>query len=204
MLYVLPALLIGLTLHEYAHAMVAYRLGDPTARNLGRLTINPVKHLDPLGAIFLLIFNFGWAKPVPVNPFHFKGDRQKGMLWVSLAGPATNLLIAISTAVLWRLTEPQGFIAVNILLQVFYINLVLAVFNFIPVPPLDGSKILGGLLPQRFTHMIYNVERYGIVILLLLSLTGILGGVLFPLVRMVGVAIAGIFGVESLRQILLY
>ncbi|MHB9095738.1 MAG: site-2 protease family protein [Eubacteriales bacterium] len=198
----LPALLIGLTFHEYAHGYVAYKLGDPTAKNLGRLTINPLKHLDPLGAIFLLIFHFGWAKPVPVNPFHFRGDRQKGMLWVSLAGPATNIIIAIITAVIWKLIEPTGPIIVPILVYIFYINLILAVFNIIPVPPLDGSKILAGLLPSKYSHVIYNIEKYGYVVLILLMLTGIVGRILIPAVQLIGVAITGLIGVESLQGIL--
>ncbi len=182
MIYILPALLLGLTLHEFAHAWVAHRLGDPTARNLGRLTINPLKHLDPLGTIFLLFFHFGWAKPVPVNPFHFRGDRQRGMLWVSLAGPVTNLLIAVVTVFLWRIMMPQGEAIQRILYLIISINIVLAVFNIIPVPPLDGSKILAGLLPRRYSHIVYNLEKYGFVILILMMVFGVIGAVLMPIV----------------------
>lgn len=198
----LPALLIGLTLHEYAHALVAYKLGDPTAKNLGRLTLNPVKHLDPLGAIFLLVFRFGWAKPVPVNPFHFKGDRQKGMLWVSLAGPGSNIVIAIVTALVWKLLEPTGEIITPVLFYIFYINLILAVFNFIPVPPLDGSKILAGVLPRKYSHVIFNLEKYGYIVLIFLMLFGIVGRILIPVVLFIGVTITGLLGVESLQMYL--
>jgi len=197
-LLTLPALLLGLTLHEYAHALVAYRLGDPTAKNLGRLTLNPIKHLDPLGTLFLVIFKFGWAKPVPVNPFHFRGDRQRGMLWVSLAGPGTNFLLAVVTALIWRIIEPQGLILGSILLNIFFINLILAVFNFIPVPPLDGSKILAGVLPRRYSHVIYNLEKYGYIILVFLMLFGIIGRILMPAVRLVAVAITTLLGADSL------
>lgn len=203
-LYSLPALIIGLTLHEFAHGYVAYRLGDPTAKNMGRLTLNPIKHLDPLGAIFLVIFKIGWAKPVPVNPFHFRGDRKKGMLWVSLAGPATNLLIAVATAVAWKLVEPRGETLVMVLFDIFYINLILAVFNIIPVPPLDGSKILAGLLPGRYSHVIYNIERYGYIVLVLLMLLGVIRAVLVPVVYLIGTGITALLGVESLRVILMY
>lgn len=198
MLYIIPALLIGLTLHEVAHGWVANKLGDPTAKNLGRLTLNPLKHLDPLGAFFLLIFQFGWAKPVPVNPFYFKGDRKKGMLLVSLAGPVTNLIIAVITAIIWKFIEPQGYIVTGIVYFIFHINLVLAVFNFLPVPPLDGSKIFAGLLPSKYSEVIYNIERYGIAILLFLSLTGIVGRVLIPAVDLLGKLITTVVGVQTI------
>lgn len=198
----LPALLIGLTLHEFAHGYVAFRLGDPTAKNMGRLTLNPIKHLDPLGAIFLLIFHFGWAKPVPVNPMYFKGDRKKGMLWVALAGPVTNILIAILTAIVWKVVEPRDWIMLGILANIFYINLILAVFNIIPVPPLDGSKILAGMLPSKYGYVIYNIEKYGYMVLILLMITGIINRILIPLVQLVGLAITGLLGVNSLQAIL--
>lgn len=197
-LFTIPALLIGLTLHEVAHGWVAYKLGDPTAKNQGRLSLNPLKHLDPLGAFFLLIFQFGWAKPVPVNPFYFKGDRKKGMLWVSLAGPVSNLIIAVLTALIWKFIEPQGYIITGIVFFVFRINLVLAVFNFLPVPPLDGSKIFAGLLPSRYTEVIYNIERYGIAILLFLSLTGIVGKIMIPAVDLLGKLITTVIGVQTI------
>ena len=198
-LMTIPALLVGLTFHEYAHALVAYKLGDPTAKNLGRLTLNPIKHLDPLGTIFLLVFRFGWAKPVPVNPFHFKGDRQKGMLWVSLAGPGSNLVMAVITAIIWKLIEPQNPIVSAVLLNIFFINLILAVFNIIPVPPLDGSKILAGVLPRSYSHVIYNLEKYGYVVLLLLMLFGIVNRILMPVVQLLAALITGVLGVESLQ-----
>ncbi len=198
MMYSIPALLIGLTLHEVAHGYVAWKLGDPTAKNLGRLSLNPLKHLEWLGALFLLVFGFGWAKPVPVNPLYFKGDRKKGMLWVSLAGPATNLIIAILTVLVWNFTTPQNEGIALIIGKIFIINVVLAVFNFLPVPPLDGSKILAGVLPSRFMPMILNLERYGFAILILLSLTGVLGMILGPLMRILVFTITGLFGAESI------
>ena len=194
-LFVLPALLIGLTLHEGAHALVAYRLGDPTAKNLGRLTLNPLKHLDPLGAFFLAIFGFGWAKPVPINPMHFRGNRQRGILWVSLAGPGTNMVVAIVTAVIWKIIGYQGEIINTIIQYIIHINIVLAVFNFIPVPPLDGSKILAGLLPPKYSHIIFNLEKYGFVILLILVFTGFIGNVLDPAVVFIRELILGLVGI---------
>lgn len=199
MMYTLPALLVGLTLHEFAHGYIAWKLGDPTAKNLGRLTLNPLKHLEFVGALFLLVFGFGWAKPVPVNPMYFKGDRKKGMLWVSLAGPATNFLIAIVTALIWKVYPPQNDSLALTLGMIFRINLVLAVFNFLPIPPLDGSKILAGILPTRYMPFIYNMERYGFAILILLSLTGILSGILGPGISLAGSAITTLLGVQDLQ-----
>jgi Zn-dependent protease len=187
----IPAILIALTFHEYMHGRVAYALGDPTPKNQGRLTLNPIKHLDPLGSLLLLLVGFGWAKPVEVNPFHFKGDRGKGMLWVSLAGPGTNLVLAVLAAAAWRLTGGSGTIMSFFFQYLFQINVVLAVFNLLPVPPLDGSKILAGLLPLKYRHVIYNIERFGTVILLLLVITGFIGVILRPLVRTVMQGIDG-------------
>lgn len=201
MLLTLPALLVGLTLHEFAHGFVAYLLGDPTAKNMGRLTLNPIRHLDPLGALFLLVFHFGWAKPVPVNPMYFKGDRQRGMLLVSLAGPLTNLIIAAATAVAWKIIEPRDSIMLSIIFYIFSINIILAVFNIIPVPPLDGSKILAGLLPRKYMYVIFNIEKYGYIILIILMFTGITGMILTPIAKLVGIGISSLFGVESLKTI---
>ncbi|OAT86448.1 site-2 protease family protein [Desulfotomaculum copahuensis] len=183
----LPGIVLGLTLHELAHGWTAYRMGDHTARDQGRLTLNPAAHVDIIGLILLFVAGFGWAKPVPVNPFNFRGDRRRGMMLVSLAGPATNLLLAVLGAVLlglggWKL--PYGQEILSALIQ---INVVLAIFNLIPVPPLDGSKILAGLLPgsQRW---IYGLEQYGTIVLLFLLFTGVIGRVLgwiiFPVYRL--------------------
>lgn len=170
-----PPILMALTLHEYAHAYVAYRLGDKTAMYEGRLTANPLKHLDPLGTLLLFIAGFGWAKPVPVNPWEFV-DPKRGMMLVSLAGPGTNLFLALVGAILFGLFTPSGdlFFMLNYFI---YINVLLAVFNILPIPPLDGSKILAGILPGR-QPWLYQLERYGTPILFLLIFFGILNPVL--------------------------
>lgn len=191
LLLLLPAIIIGLTFHEFAHGWVANYLGDPTAKNEGRLTLNPLPHIDPVGFLMLLLFRFGWAKPVPVNPFYFRGDRARGMLLVSLAGPAANLVVAFVTAMLLRLGVHNliPFPYVEILLYLtIKINVVLAIFNLLPIPPLDGSKILASLFPRQ-TGFIHGMETYGMVILLLLLLTGVLGKVLWPAVN----SVSGIF-----------
>ncbi|UQN06438.1 site-2 protease family protein [Deinococcus sp. QL22] len=138
------ALVLSLTIHEFAHAYVADRLGDPTPRRFGRVTLNPGKHLDPLGTLLLLVAGFGFAKPVPINPANLG---RWGTLWVSAAGPISNLIIAFVAAVLLRVL-PQNDLTFQVLLTVLGINVVLAVFNLIPIPLLDGSRILGALVPS--------------------------------------------------------
>ncbi|WP_027363408.1 site-2 protease family protein [Desulfotruncus alcoholivorax] len=184
-LLLLPAILIGLTVHEYAHGLAADRLGDHTARYQGRLTLNPLAHIDPVGFLMLLLFKFGWAKPVPVNPYNLRGDPSRGMLLVALAGPASNLLLAFLTAILLGtgLTKYNVYFH-YIALYSLQINVVLAIFNLIPVPPLDGSKILAGLLPGQ-SRFIYGMETYGTIILLLLMFTGVFGRILWPLVSLI-------------------
>lgn len=174
----LPAIIIGLTLHELAHGYVAYRLGDSTAARQGRLTINPVAHIDPIGFIALFLVGFGWAKPVPVNPYNMR-DPQRGMLLVALAGPATNMVIAIVTAILLGLGIAALFpYGQDIVVRIIYINIVLAVFNLLPIPPLDGSKILAGLLPPSQANIIHALDNYGFIILLLLLFTGVISKIL--------------------------
>jgi Zn-dependent protease len=181
LLYLLPILLISLTVHELAHGWIAYRLGDPTAKSRGRLTINPLKHLDPLGTAMFVVtyllsgFVFGWAKPIPVSPYYFK-NRQRGMAVVGAAGPACNFLMAVLFGVILRFTYPllaadPGRIdraIFDILFMFVQINIVLGVFNLIPIPPLDGSRVLGGFLPRGAYQKWVAVDRYGILILLVL------------------------------------
>lgn len=151
----LPAILIGLTFHEYAHGKVAYILGDDTAYQQGRLTLNPLPHIDWLGFLMLVFFKFGWAKPVQVNPLNFRKDisYKQGMALVSLAGPAMNIFIALVGMFLYRyLSVYMELVWMQYVLAgltpLIWINLILAAFNLIPLPPLDGSKILAGLLPE--------------------------------------------------------
>jgi Zn-dependent protease len=189
LLYRIPALLIALTLHELAHGYVAYRLGDPTAKNHGRLTLNPLAHLDPLGTLALLFVGFGWARPVPVNPHYLRGDRHRGMFLVGLAGPATNFLLAFIflyifaafPALLARPHIPQ------IIYTTFIINVYLGVFNLLPIPPLDGSRVLSYFLSPRARYSYNQWEQYGPLLLMLLIFLpiGFLQRVLVPLANMV-------------------
>lgn len=177
----LPAVIIALTFHEYAHGRTADWLGDPTPRYQGRLTLNPLAHLDPLGFILLLIAHFGWAKPVQVNPLNFRGDRYRGMVLVSLAGPGMNLLVAFTAMLITAITVPAGTTGYlpEIMNGVVIINIYLALFNLIPVPPLDGSQVLAGLV--RNDDLVYSLQRYGYIILLVLIFSGLVGMVLGPL-----------------------
>ncbi len=188
-----PPILLALTVHECAHAWVADRLGDPTARMLGRITLNPIKHLDPIGALALFLTGmFGWAKPVPINPGNFK-DPARDTLWVSIAGPATNLFLAAVFALIYRLfmvgevplstggVDIYGPLFIMVELSIV-LNIGLAVFNMIPVPPLDGSKVLQGLLPPDKAIQYARLEPYGFLILILLIFTGILHKVISPVI----------------------
>lgn len=164
------ALLIAAPLHEAAHAYAADRLGDPTPRRLGRLTLNPLAHLDPLGTILLLIFGFGWAKPVPIDPGNFP-DWRRGLIVVAAAGPLANVILALFFGLPFKLGLLQPLAAGpvgELLFTLVAINAVLAVFNLLPVPPLDGSKILIGLLPGPLGIAYARLQAYGVLILILL------------------------------------
>ena len=169
-----PGILAALTVHEFAHGWVAFKLGDNTARDHGRLTLNPLAHLDPVGTIMLFLFHFGWAKPVPVNPYNFRGDirdMRRGMIWVSLAGPGSNVIFAAVLGLIFRIALATGTINFGdtaYLMFTFgiFINLMLAFFNLIPIPPLDGSKIVEGFLPTRYLPAWQRFERMGFFVLI--------------------------------------
>ncbi|QDR80766.1 site-2 protease family protein [Sporomusa termitida] len=185
MIFRIPALLIALTVHEYAHARTAVALGDPTPRFMGRLTLNPIAHLDPIGLLMLWLFKFGWAKPVPINPSHFKDYRQ-GMVMVSLAGPVSNMILALITAFVIGILAKLQLLSgdwVKILWLTYTYNIILAVFNLLPIPPLDGSKVLSSLLPGRQGHIFDQLEQYGPFILMALVYIGVIGVIIDPLAR---------------------
>ena len=190
--------LLGIILHEVAHGWAALRCGDPTARMLGRLTLNPLPHIDPVGTamfVFTALFSpfvFGWAKPVPINPRYFR-DYRKSMLFVSAAGPLTNMLLAVIFAVCLRLLlfAPADFLLQtstgSFLLQMFQTgiaaNFALAWINLVPIPPLDGGRILETLLPGQIAIQFQRVERYGFLLLVILLASGVLGSILMPLLQ---------------------
>lgn len=183
MIFRIPALLVAITVHEYAHGKMADHLGDPTARYAGRLTLNPIAHLDPIGLLMLWIFRFGWAKPVPINPFYFRNRRQ-GLILVAGAGPAANVLTAFLVLVVLKLWPGAGVVVSQFLHLTYLYNLYLAVFNLIPVPPLDGSKILKGILAGTQAHTFSQLETYGPILLVLLLYLGVIGQILLPLVSL--------------------
>jgi len=164
----LPLLLVSLVIHELAHGWVAWKLGDPTAKQHGRLTLNPVRHLDVWGSIMLVVtflgsggtFFFGWAKPVPISPWHFK-DPQRGMMLVGLAGPVANVALALVAAGLVWLTYPWSPFVAQALALAFVLNVVLGALNLVPIPPLDGSRVVGGLLPRDLYLRWAALDRYG-------------------------------------------
>jgi Zn-dependent protease len=195
----LPPLLLALTLHELAHGYVALRFGDETARWAGRLTFNPIKHMDPLGTFFILFGMItrapiiGWAKPVPVNPHNLRRPHTD-MIWVALAGPATNLVLATASAfglrwfpdLRWFADSP---LALSIAVPVYqmlraslWINVGLAIFNLLPIPPLDGARVLNGVLPRRQAITFSQLEPYGFIILLVLFMSGAIQQVIYPLI----------------------
>jgi Zn-dependent protease len=165
MLIAIP-LLYSIIIHELAHGWVAYKMGDSTAKWLGRLSLNPIRHLDPIGTLMLFVFGFGWAKPVPVN-FENLRDERKGLIFVSAAGIVANIILAFLSILLLRVFAPSPFSIVSDLLKSFaQINIMLASFNLIPVPPLDGSKILMGFVSRRFQYTLASIEPYGMFIII--------------------------------------
>lgn len=175
-----PVFLLAISFHEYAHALTAVRLGDPTPRYQGRLTLNFTSHVSLLGTLMLLIVGIGWAKPVQINARNLQ-DPARDMVWISLAGPAANVVLAVIFAALARITRPilpMTVIGQSISAMLYigvYLNLLLAVFNIIPVPPLDGSKIASALLPYRVTQALASLERWGFLIIYVLLRYGGLG-----------------------------
>lgn len=162
------AFIIALTIHEFSHAYVADKLGDPTPRSYGRLTLNPLAHLDPLGTLAIIFIGFGWAKPVPFDPYNLRNPKQDSLL-ISLAGPASNLILAIILSLVIKIIPPT--IIGDILLYIMMGNIGIAIFNIIPVFPLDGEKILTGLLPDSLATEFQNIMRqYGTIILVLMLL----------------------------------
>lgn len=180
LIYIIPAM-VCVTIHETCHGLAAYKLGDPTAKNAGRLSLNPIRHVDFVGLIMLVVFHFGWAKPVPVDAGNFK-DPKKGMAVTALAGPASNVLLAVVLLALYGLLYvpllhlgAAGLFVLRLVLTTAYLSTALAIFNIIPISPLDGSKVLYSFIPDHAYFTLMRYERYGMILLMVLVATGVLG-----------------------------
>lgn len=202
-IYALPVI-FAITVHEAAHGYIARYFGDTTAESLGRITLNPIKHIDPIGTILvpaLLVlsgtgFLFGWAKPVPVD-FSRLRNPKRDMRWVAAAGPASNFLMAIFWAVVYKFSAMAGDFAVPLALMGqagILVNVVLMVLNLLPLPPLDGGRIAVSLMPNQMAYKFAQLERYGFIILLVLMFTGILSKIMMPFILVLLTMFGGIFG----------
>lgn len=165
-IFAIPSIVIASTLHEYAHAWTATKLGDLTSKVNGRLTLNPLKHIDPLGALCMILFKFGWSKPVPINEYNFE-NRTRDTALVSIAGPLSNFFLLLVISALNSLLRPTGGLAV-FFVTFAMVNIVLAIFNLLPIPPLDGHKIVRAFLPQKARYYWENLERFQIPFLIIL------------------------------------
>jgi len=183
----IPVLLISLTVHEFAHGYTAFKMGDHTAKHDGRLSLNPAKHIDPLGLLFLLIFRFGWAKPVMVDTRSLE-DPKKDMAIIASAGPLANIALAFVMMLIlhpFLLMFAEGGakeIITRVLVEFFYLNLFFAIFNLLPIPPLDGSKVFGSFLPNKLYYTLMRSERICYMVLIVLIWTGAISAILSPLV----------------------
>lgn len=184
----IPGLLIALVIHEYAHAQVADWMGDDTPRMMGRLTLNPVAHIDPVGLMMLLVARFGWAKPVMINPGNFRNWR-KGEIFVALAGPVSNLItgfIALVVQLIFAKLNLFTSTALPMVLQLIVLyNVNFAIFNMLPLPPLDGSRVLMCFLPTEWSYKLAGIERYSFLILIALMMTPVFTYILIPLQRLI-------------------
>ena len=181
-IFSIPALLVALTVHEYAHARAALAFGDYTAKAAGRVTLNPLPHLDPFGLLMLWLAGFGWAKPVPINPYNFRNGRM-GVILVSLAGVAANFAVALAAALLINylvVAHITQYELMRVLQQMIRLNLALAVFNLIPLPPLDGAQVISSLLPPKYAYNYEKIAPYGPFILMGLVIAGFIGYVVSP------------------------
>lgn len=173
------AIILAMTFHEFGHAYISYKLGDPTPQKDGRLTLNPFKHIDFFGMLMIIVVGFGWAKPVQINSQYYK-DKKLDTMLVSAAGPIMNLIIAVIVTLFLNFN-----ILTDLLNKIVFVNIVLGVFNLLPIPPLDGSKIVTGFLPEKLYFKWLNIESFGFIILLILMITGVMNAPLMNVVNII-------------------
>jgi len=185
-------LLVAMSAHEFSHGWVAYKLGDATAKNSGRLTLNPLKHIDPMGTLILPLllfitthgqFVFGAAKPVPIN-YRALRNPKKDIIWIGASGPLANFAFAFTLSLFLRILPAQTLLT-HLIVNLIMINLLLAIFNLIPIPPLDGSRILIGLLPEKLSYSYASIEPYGFIILIALIALGVINAIVIPLLNFI-------------------
>lgn len=181
----LLALLIVIIPHEIAHGYVAYLCGDKTAKDDGRLSLNPLKHIDPIGLIFMILFKFGWAKPVPINPSNFTKNKKFSIFAVSIAGVFVNLLMGFIVGIFFVYSYYKNLFVTPLVQSVFWYSIMLGLFNLVPLPPLDGSKIVVSLLPDKYQHFFYKYERYFYIILVLLLFSGKIAEFISPIISII-------------------
>ncbi len=194
----LPGIIIAMVIHEWAHARVAYALGDFTPKMMGRLTLNPAAHIDPIGLLLLFIAHFGWAKPVQINPYNFSNPRRDDIL-VSLAGPGANFITAFVTlifmAILTKFNFPMSEGMYLVFSGIMIININFGIFNLLPIPPLDGSHVLRQLLPEELAIKFDELQRYNMIILIIILMTPVVSWILVPIQRLILGIFSGIIGI---------
>ena len=176
------ALMVAIIPHEIAHGYVAYPCGDTTAKDDGRLSLNPLHHIDPVGLISMVIFRFGWAKAVPINPYRFKGNRKVASLLVSLAGVFTNFVLGLISGIILVYLNYKSSAFVPLFTSIFWYNIMLGVFNLVPLPPLDGSKVLATFLPENLEYKFYRYEKYFYFVLVIMIFSGLVDKFIGPIV----------------------
>ncbi len=204
-LYFLPALLISLSIHEFAHAYVAYKLGDKSQKALGRLTLDPFAHIDWTGFLAIALIGIGWGKPVMVDDRNFK-KKQKDSMLVSLAGPLSNIVLAIVITIIFKIIMVTGLdqyilvgnvgaIVANIIMTTISFNVIFAIFNMIPIPPFDGSKVLAYYLPYKWKSIMYKLEQYSFMILLILFVTRLHMVIIAPIYSVIMFGLIAVLGI---------
>lgn len=181
-IYTVIALILSIVPHEIGHGYAAYLLGDDTAKTDGRLSLNPLNHIDPIGLVSMVILRFGWAKAVPIDPSKFKGNRKTGTIIVSLAGVFVNFILAFIFSIPFAYSYIKGYEITSLFEEILWYNVMLGVFNLVPLPPLDGSKVIASFLPENIEYKFYRYERYFYIVLVILVLSGAINKLIAPII----------------------